>query len=192
MTRSSFFVQVLISVLLLSNFALFALELGDRVKPFQANDDEGNLWQSGAFLNKKILVVYFYPAAMTGGCTAQACAFRDHRTGLASMDVQVVGVSGDAVANLMAFKKVNRLNFTLLSDVNGVIASLFGVPMRKGGSIQKTIDGKAIELQRSFTFARWTFVLDKSGKVIYKNTDVQAQNNGEKIKMFIQNHLQSG
>ena len=56
---------------------LAALEVGDKVPEFNALDEKGKTWSSKSFHGKKLLLVYFSPAAMTGGCTKQACAFRD-------------------------------------------------------------------------------------------------------------------
>ena len=113
------------------------LDVGDQVGGFVANDDTGSLWSLHDHLGKRNIVVYFYPAAMTGGCTKQACAYRDRSAHLHELDAIVVGVSGDSVNNLKLFKQANQLNFTLLSDVDGSIARLFGVPIRDGGSIER-------------------------------------------------------
>src|SRR5687768_3867398 len=76
------------------------LNVGDRAPVFQAPADDGNMWRSADHVGSEIIVVYFYPAAMTGGCTAQACAFRDNRSQLEELGATVVGVSGDRVENL--------------------------------------------------------------------------------------------
>ena len=152
-----------------------ALKVGDKAPLFNANDHLGNLWQASKVLKSgKYLVVYFYPAAMTGGCTKQACAYRDSAEPLKEQGIHVVGVSADSVKSLKYFRDAHRLNFPLLSDVNGFIAKRFGVPIRDGGSIKRTVQGKEVTLERSFTFARWTFIVDPSGKVVYKNTGVNA------------------
>jgi len=111
---------------------------------------------------------------MTPGCTKQACAYRDNAKELEAVGAQVVGVSGDSVVNLAAFKKMHQLNFPLLSDVNGVIANRFGVPSRSGGKINREIDGQKLDFFRSSSMSRWTFIIDKEGKVLYKNTKVKA------------------
>ena len=116
------------------------LNVGDPAPTFQAKDDTGTDWKSSdhvAIKDKdkaKIVVVYFYPADFTGGCTKQACGFRDDmaKTGLKSKDVDVVGVSGDSVATHEAFKKYHNLNFKLLADPEGKIAEQFGVPFVLG------------------------------------------------------------
>ncbi|MFC1607247.1 peroxiredoxin [Candidatus Latescibacterota bacterium] len=163
------------------------LEIGDQAPVIYANDDNGDLWTSEDYLAKKYVIVYFYPAAMTGGCTKQACSYRDNKADLDGLDVEVVGVSGDAVNNLKLFKEVHDLNFSLLSDAGGDIAKKFGVPLRDGGAINKTVDGQIFSLKRSFTEARWTFVIGKDGTVIYKNTEVNAEKDSANIIEFLKN-----
>ena len=149
------------------------LDLGELAPEFMAIDQDGHLWKTSDLVGKKNLVVYFYPAAMTGGCTKQACAFRDDASKLKDLDTVVVGISGDAPAGLKAFQQMHDLNFDLLADYNGSIAKSFGVPLRDGGQIKREFQGKTIELERGVTAGRWTFVINKGGKVIYKNTQVK-------------------
>ena len=113
----------------------FALKIGRDAPNFSAVDSNGKTWQSSSFLGKKHLVVYFYPAAMTGGCTKQACAFRDDQAKWKERNVEVVGISGDQPEGLALFKRAEGLNFTLLADPEGKVAKAFGVPAGKGGSI---------------------------------------------------------
>ena len=157
------------------------LEVGDKAPAFTAKDDQGKGWKSTDYIGKKILVVYFYPADMTGGCTKQACGFRDDMKKLQGKDVEVVGVSGDSPRSHQLFKKEYDLNFTLLADEDGNVAKKFGVPLKPGGSIKRTIDGKEETLTRGVTAARWTFVIDKDGKVVLKNTKVKAADDSKAI-----------
>lgn len=163
------------------------LKLGDKVKNFEAKDDNAKLWKSEDLINKKYIAIYFYPAAMTSGCTAQACAFRDDSEELNALDIEVVGISGDEVESLKYFKKEHNLNFTLLSDNKGEIAKIFGVPLRDGGVIEKEINGEKVQLKRGVTTARWTFILDKEGKLIYKNDQVKAADDSKQVIDFIKN-----
>lgn len=179
-----------ISTLILS-LNLFAqtneVKLGDKLPIFVAKDDKAEIWKSENYLNKKYLAVFFYPAAMTSGCTAQACAFRDDSEELNSLDIEVVGISGDEVESLKYFKNEHNLNFTLLSDSKGEIAKIFGVPLRDGGVIEKEINGEKVQLKRGVTTARWTFILDKEGKLIYKNDQVKAADDSSQIIEFVKN-----
>jgi len=158
------------------------LKVGEDAPKFTVKDDAGKDWVSSEHFGKKIVVVYFYPADMTGGCTKQACGFRDDMAKLSSQDVEVVGVSGDTVGNHQLFKKAHNLNFGLLADTDGGVAKKFGVPVTPGEkTVKATIDGKEESLTRTVTTARWTFVIDKKGKVALKNTTVKAADDSKAI-----------
>ncbi len=161
------------------------LKIGSLAPTFQARDDRGKDFQSQQLLGKKNLVIYFYPAAMTGGCTAQACGFRDAQSKFARLNAVVVGVSGDSVQNLAWFKQVNNLNFLLLADPDGSIAKAFGVPTRDGGEITRTVNDNEVKLVRGVTESRWTFVIDTEGKIVYKDTDVNAGQDSHKVLEFL-------
>lgn len=161
------------------------LNVGNKVPIFNANDQDGALWKLEDYLGKKMIVIYFYPAALTGGCTKQACAYRDYKSKLTELNVEVVGISADPVKNLKIFEKMHNLNFTLLSDVNGEIANMFGVPLGKGGSITREVDGKEISLDRSMSISRWTFIIDLEGNVVWKDSDVDAASDSKKVYDFL-------
>ncbi|HSO85295.1 MAG TPA: peroxiredoxin [Draconibacterium sp.] len=163
------------------------LSVGDKAPAFTAVADDGNSWDLNSYIGKKYIVIYFFPAAMTGGCTKQACAYRDMQTEITSADAVVVGVSGDNVEGLKLFKKAENLNFTLLSDKTGEIAKLFGVPLRDGGKITREIDGKSFDLIRDVSASRWTFIIDKNGKIVYKNEQVNVEKDTEEVLSFIRN-----
>ncbi len=169
-----------------------AVNIGDSIAGFNANTDQGELWRLSDHLAEgKFLVVYFYPAAMTGGCTAQACAYRDAAPDLKAKNIEVVGVSGDAVNGLKVFKQAHNLNFALLSDVNGSIAQRFGVPQREGGSLLRTVNGREVTLNRGQSSSRWTFVLDGQGKLIFKDAKVNVRQDAAKVIAFIRNYQKS-
>ena len=182
-------ITALIIILFTSiSYTAFAqVEVGDKSPHFSAMDDSNTLWNSRDFVKKKIIVVYFYPAAMTGGCTKQACAFRDDKSKLDELGAMVIGVSGDKVENLKYFKEAHDLNFPLLADHDGSIAEKFGVPMKDGGSIVRNIGGNDITLDRGVTSSRWTFIIDKKGKIVYKNTEVKAAEDSEQAIDIIRN-----
>jgi len=164
------------------------VKVGDPAPKFTSTDDQGKEWKSGNVIGKKILVLYFYPADLTGGCTKQACGFRDDLAKLADLDVVVVGVSGDSVKNHKLFKKVHKLPFTLLADEDGSVAKKFGVPVGKGGSFKyKDEDGNFHNLVRGVTAARWTFVIDKAGKIAMVNNKVNAAEDSKKIIETVKN-----
>ena len=163
------------------------LEVGDEAPEFTIKDDEGEDWNSEDHYGEKIVVVYFYPADMTGGCTKQACGFRDDLSKLEDEDVEVVGVSGDSVRNHQLFKKVYDLNFALLADEKGEVAEKFGVPYKLGEkSIEREIDGQLEVFTRTATINRWTFVIDLDGRIAMKNDKVKAAEDSQAILEFIE------
>ena len=163
------------------------VNLGDPAPVFESTDDQGNPWKSTDHVGKKVLVVYFYPADLTGGCTMQACGYRDDMKKLADKGVEVVGVSGDSVENHQKFKKAKDLNFTLLADEDGAVAKRFGVPVGPGGDAKvKDADGNEIVLKQGVRAQRWTFVIGKDGKVIYKNPKVAAAKDSKQILEVIE------
>lgn len=164
------------------------LQVGDNAPSFAANDQDGNLWKVEDHLGKRYLVVYFYPAAMTGGCTKQACSYRDQKSGFDDLHVEIVGISGDAVSNLKYFQEAHQLNFTLLSDVSGEIARKFGVPIGEGGMITRSINGQEKNLARMVSAARWTFVISPQGKIVYKDAEVNAAEDSQKVMDFVRKH----
>ena len=114
-------------------------------------------WKSADLVGKKFVVVYFFPAAFTSGCRVQAQQFRDNMNVLNEKGIAVIGVSGDAVATQDLFKKMEKLNFTLLADEDGSVAKKFGVPLSKGGEVRtKNAQGESVVLKRNVTAARWT------------------------------------
>jgi thioredoxin-dependent peroxiredoxin len=163
------------------------LAIGDKAPAFTAKTDDGSTWKLAEYVGKKNVVVYFYPAAMTGGCTKQACAYRDAQPAIESANAVVVGISGDNVEGLKLFKKAENLNFTLLSDQTGEIAKSFGVPLKDGGTITREVEGKSYDLVRGATASRWTFIIDKKGNIVYKNEQVDAAKDAEAVLAFLKN-----
>ncbi len=142
------------------------LEVGNEAPQFTLLDDQGEEWNSEEHYGEKVVVVYFYPADMTPGCTRQACSYRDDVDKLVDAGIEVVGVSGDSVRNHQLFKRAHELNYTLLADPEAEVAAKFGVPFRLGeSSIEREIGGEAFTLTRTATIQRWTFVVDKDGKI---------------------------
>jgi thioredoxin-dependent peroxiredoxin len=157
------------------------LKPGDAAPAFKGVDAQGNPWNSADHVGKKYVVVYFYPGDFTPGCTAQARSLRDNMNKLAEKGIVVVGISGDSVKTHQMFTKAQQLNFMLLADEDGNLAKQFGVPVGKGAEViakgadgkpLKDAEGKPVKLTRNVTAARWTFVLDKDGKIASKNTKV--------------------
>lgn len=170
------------------------LKVGEVAPTFAGTDDRGQAWKSSDHVGKKIVVVYFYPADFTGGCTKQAESWRDNMNSIVAKGVEVIGISGDEVKNHKLFKEAWKLNFNLLADGEATIAKQFGVPTRGGGKVrprgpdrQFIVDdtGRPIELERKATFARWTFVIGKDGKILYKNKKVYPARDSLQVIEFI-------
>ena len=163
------------------------LQVGETAPVFEATDDQGQPWKSADHVGKKYLVVYFYPGDIAPGCTRQAQTFRDNMNKLNDPDIEVVGVSGDAVTTHALFKKAQMLNFSLLADEDGNLAKRFGVPVGAGAVVKtKDAEGKSVALERNATAARWTFIIGKDGKILYKNTKVNPVVDSQQVAAFIE------
>jgi peroxiredoxin Q/BCP len=101
------------------------LEPGDDAPTFALVDQRGNTVRLEDFRGRKVLV-YFYPEADTPGCTTQSCELRDHRQDLASLGVDVLGISPDAPGDQLAFDQKYGLGFPLLSDPDHAVADVWG------------------------------------------------------------------
>jgi len=101
------------------------LEVGDPAPPFSLPAADGSVVSLADYKGQRV-VVYFYPAAMTPGCTTQACDFRDSMDALRAGGVAVLGVSPDAPAKLAEFVKRESLTFPLLSDPGHAVLEEYG------------------------------------------------------------------
>lgn len=101
------------------------LEIGDKAPAFDLPDDTGSRVSLADFTGRK-LVMFFYPKAMTPGCTKEACDFRDRADALLAAGFSVVGVSPDPIPRLVAFKERESLTYPLLSDEDHVVAEEYG------------------------------------------------------------------
>ncbi|WP_370950331.1 peroxiredoxin [Amycolatopsis sp. cg5] len=103
------------------------MDKGDLAPDFTLLDDQGEERKLSDFLAKGPVVLFFYPAAMTGGCTAESCHFRDLAAEFAEVGAQRVGISPDSVAKQRMFSEANDFDYPLLSDEDGEVAKQFGV-----------------------------------------------------------------
>ena len=129
-------------------------KVGNLAPTFSLNDQDGNKVSLKDFRGEKNVVVYFYPKAMTPGCTVQACGLRDSAAGLKERDTVVLGISPDASKRLAKFVERDGLNFTLLSDEDHAVADKYGVwgPKKFMG---REFDG----------ILRTTFIVGKDGRL---------------------------
>ena len=129
------------------------LEIGTKAPAFSLKDQDGASVSLSDFDGQKV-IVYFYPAAGTPGCTTQACDFRDNINSLKAAGYQVLGVSKDTVDDLAKFRAEQGLNFPLLSDLDLAVHNLYGAYG------EKNLYGKKVT-----GVLRSTFVLDSSGTI---------------------------
>ncbi|MFJ7969620.1 peroxiredoxin [Streptomyces sp. NPDC096324] len=112
------------------------VNVGDQVEDFTLPDETGTMRSLSELLAEGPVVLFFYPAALTAGCTAEACHFRDLATEFTSAGARPVGISGDAVDRQQEFADRHTLGFPLLSDVDGAVRERFGV--KRGFSLAPT------------------------------------------------------
>jgi len=102
-------------------------KVGDPAPLFTGEDQDGNTVKLADLIGKKIVLLYFYPKDFTGGCTREACGFRDRMSELQKDNVEVIGVSFDTAASHQKFIAQYKLNFPLLADPGGKIVSAYDV-----------------------------------------------------------------
>lgn len=103
------------------------LKVGDKVEDFALPDETGTTRSLADLLVEGPVVLFFYPAALTPGCTAEACHFRDLAAEFAAVGAHPVGISGDAVERQQEFADRHTLGIPLLSDADGTVRERFGV-----------------------------------------------------------------
>ncbi|TQJ85751.1 peroxiredoxin [Streptomyces sp. SLBN-31] len=112
------------------------INVGDKVDDFELPDESGTVRKLSELLADGAVVLFFYPAALTAGCTAEACHFRDLAAEFAAVGARPVGVSGDSVERQQEFAGRHTLGMPLLSDADGTIRERFGV--KRGFSLAPT------------------------------------------------------
>ncbi|MGW6445490.1 peroxiredoxin [Lentzea sp. NPDC055074] len=103
------------------------MKQGDIAPDFTLPDDKGEPRTLSDFLESGPVVLFFYPAAMTGGCTAESCHFRDLAAEFEEVGAHRIGISPDGVSKQRTFSAANGFDYPLLSDVDGTVAKQFGV-----------------------------------------------------------------
>jgi peroxiredoxin Q/BCP len=103
------------------------MQRGDLAPDFTLKDQDGNERTLSTMLLNGRVVLFFYPAAMTKGCTKESCHFRDLGSEFATLGAQRLGISMDSVEKQAEFTKKNDLDYPLLADEDGAVAKLYGV-----------------------------------------------------------------
>jgi peroxiredoxin Q/BCP len=130
------------------------MNTGDEVPDFELPDQDGTSRSLSSLLADGPIVLFFYPAAMTSGCTKEACHFRDLAAEFKAAGVQRVGISRDDVVKQKQFADKHSFDYPLLSDADGTVAGIFGV---KRGKIGERL-GAPVK--------RWTFAIGTDRKVV--------------------------
>jgi len=128
------------------------MKRGDRVPEFELQDQTGTVRSLTALLADGPIVLFFYPAAMTPGCTEEACHFRDLAGEFDAVGASRVGISTDGVDKQARFADSQRFDYPLLSDRDGAVAEMFGV--------KRGLLGKLLPVKRT------TFVIDTDRSVL--------------------------
>jgi peroxiredoxin Q/BCP len=140
------------SILFSAATALAAVpKAGDTAAMFTGQDQDGKAVKLAGLIGKKIVLLYFYPKDFTGGCTKEACGFRDRMGELQKDNVEIIGVSFDSAESHKKFIADYKLNFTLLADADGKIADTYGVRMEGKNMARRVsfligLDGKIVHV----------------------------------------------
>jgi thioredoxin-dependent peroxiredoxin len=146
------------------------LEVGDTAPSFSLPDADGNTVALSDYKGRKV-IVYFYPAASTPGCTKQACDFRDSLAELNGAGLDVLGISPDKPAKLAKFREHEGLTFPLLSDPDREVLTAWGA------FGEKTMYGKTVQ-----GVIRSTFVVDEEGRIAEAQYNVRATGHVAKLR----------
>lgn len=146
------------------------LSPGDPAPDFELPDADGNVVRLSGLRGRKV-VVYFYPAALTPGCTKQACGFRDSLSSWTEAGYAVLGISPDKPEKLAKFREAEGLTFPLLSDPSRSVLEAWGAYG------EKSLYGKTV-----VGVIRSTFVIDEEGVVERAMYGVKATGHVEKLR----------
>ncbi len=143
-------------------------KVGDTAPPFSGTDQDGNTVALADFAGKQNVLLYFYPRDFTGGCTKEACGFRDRLGDLQTNKVAVVGVSFDSAESHKKFAEKYNLNFPLIADTNGVITKTYDVKM------------PVMSMDK-----RVSFLIGTDGKIIHVTDAMNPQTHFDEMKAAI-------
>jgi peroxiredoxin Q/BCP len=146
------------------------LEPGDAAPDFDLADDAGGRIRLADLRGSRV-VLYAYPAAMTPGCTTQACDFRDSLDALAAAGITVIGISPDSPEKLARFRAQEGLTFPLASDPDRAVLTAYGA------FGEKTMYGKVVT-----GVIRSTFVIDAEGRIERAMYNVRAKGHVAKLR----------
>ncbi len=146
------------------------LEAGMKAPDFELPDATGKTWRLSDLRGKKV-IVYFYPADDTPGCTIEACDFRDSHADLKKKGYIVLGISPQGIESKQKFAAKYGLNFPLLADEEGRVADAYGT----WGEVE-IFGNQVLKTKRS------TFVIDEDGNLVDTHYGVRSKGHVEKLK----------
>ena len=145
-------------------------KIGNKAPVFTLSNQKGEKVALKDFAGKKNVVIYFYPKALTPGCTTQACGIRDTQAELDKRDTVVFGLSPDPVDKLQKFIDKHDLNFDLLSDEDHAIADKYGV-----WALKKFMGKEFMGIVRT------TFIIDKESRLVAVMDKFKTANHHEEL-----------
>lgn len=148
-------------------------KVGVKAPAFTLTDQNGNAVSLADFAGSKV-IVYFYPKAMTPGCTVQACGLRDAKAALKKQKTVVLAISPDLPARLKKFEEKEGLNFTLLSDADHAVAEKYGV-----WGLKKFMGRESMGILRT------SFVIDEQGKIAHVMAKVATKTHHDDVLEII-------
>ena len=147
-----------------------SIKLGDLAPAFTLYNQDGNEVSLEDFTGKQNVVLYFYPKAMTPGCTRQACGLRYNKEEPAIFDTIALGISPDPVRRLKKFEEKESLNFTLLSDEDHSVTEQYGV-----WGLKKFMGREFLGVIRT------TFIINKRGELAYIMDKVKTKSHHDDV-----------
>jgi peroxiredoxin Q/BCP len=153
-------------------------KVGNLAPAFTLTNQDGEKVSLKDFKGKKNVALYFYPKAMTPGCTVQACGIRDNKDTLKTIDTVVLGVSPDEVKRLVKFIERDELNFDLLSDPDHKIAEKYGC-----WGLKKFMGKEYMGLIRT------TFIIGKDGRLKHVMDKFKTKTHHEDLLLWIKDNL---
>lgn len=153
------------------------LQIGDTAPSFSLPDQDGKMISLSDFRGKNV-VVYFYPKAMTPGCTVQACGLRDTEKELADANIVVLGISADPVRKLKQFQEKYNLNFKLLSDETKKVIEAYG-----SWGLKKFMGREFMGILRQ------SFFINGEGKIVHVMHKVETKSHHDDVLKVFKNLL---
>ena len=153
-------------------------KIGNKAPAFTLKNQNGEEVKLSSFVGSKNVVVYFYPKAMTPGCTVQACGIRDTEADFAKLETVVLAISPDPYPRLKKFEEKQDLNFYLLSDEDHAIAEKYGV-----WGLKKFMGREFMGILRT------TFIIGKDGRLKHLMNKVKTKSHHNDVIEYISNNM---